>query len=90
MRFAPNRTLGQRAQDKRLGQIKHQLHERGHALQDIKIVWRKNLVKLKDRVIYKLGARRTHEYFTEGLIVKEVVEKHIKEWLEQRGAEESD
>lgn len=41
LRFSPNHTLAQRAQDKRLGKIKHRLSEEGHDLSDIKIVWKR-------------------------------------------------
>ena len=51
LRFAPNRTLSQRGHDKRLGQIKHLLHLEGHALETIKILWRKNIVKLEGKVV---------------------------------------
>ena len=89
MLFAPNRTLEQRAQDKRLGQIKHQLHERGHSLSNIKILWRKNVVKLGNTIVYKVRSTE-HVYSGEALSVKAGVETFVRDWLEQRGAEDSD
>ena len=95
LKFSPNRTLNQRAQDKRLGQIKHQMTLQGHDLEAIKIIWKKNIVKLGDKVVYKFSKGTTegtgeHIYSNEGIIVKDGVEDVVKSWISQRGGDESD
>ena len=39
MRFTANQTIKQRAQDKRFGQLEHQMFQNGIPLEDIKILW---------------------------------------------------
>ena len=90
MGFATNRTLPQRAQDKRLGQIKHQMFENGIPLEDIKILWRKNIVKAYKKPVYKLSLRSDHIYRGDATAVKASVEEFVKKWLEARGEEDSD
>ena len=91
LRFAPNRTLVQRAQDRRLGQIKHQLFTSGHALDDIKIIWRRNVVKLGKKIVYKLRLdTKEHEYLEEAMAVQDVVEDYVKLWVSQRDSGDSD
>ena len=90
MRFAANRTIQQRAQDKRLGQVKHQMYENGIAPEDIKILWRKNVVKVRGKVVYKMSMTSKHIYSDEASEVKVGVEEFVKKWLEVGGEEDSD
>ena len=91
MRFSPNLTVVQRAQDKRLGQIKHQMCQLpGYSLENVKIFWKNNIVKAGSEFVYKLTSQGTHEYKGKGLEIKEAVESFVHTWLEERGCEESD
>lgn len=51
-------------------------------------------VKLNGKVVYTLTNDPTgavkHDYKDEGLTVQDGVEEHIKQWLQQRGGEDSD
>ena len=54
MKFSANRTLLQRAADKRLGMIKHLLAQlEGTDLKDVKISWKANVVRLKSEIVCK-------------------------------------
>ena len=90
MHFAMNRALAQRVQDERLGRVKHKIHEIGHSQESPKILWRKNIVMLNIKVLYKLSGTSQHVYDGEALDVKHVVEQLVRGWLEQKGFEDSD
>ena len=65
------------------------LCSRRPALETIKILWRKNIVKLEGKVLYK-QRKEERVYKEEGLFVKDVVEEFVKQWVSDRDAEESD
>ena len=92
MKFSPNRTLIQRANDRRLGQIKHRLAQmEGICLNDVKIHWRKDEVQLKKKeVVYKKSKTGVPIYTGVALQIKELVEADVKQWLDDRGHEDSE
>ena len=90
MKFSANRTLLQRAGDKRLGMIKHLLAQlEGIDLKDVKISWKANVVRLKSEIVYKRTSSGEHEYIGKASEIKVAVEEQIKNWLEERGVDES-
>ena len=68
--------------------IKHQLHELGHPLEDIKIMWRKNVIKLSTDIVYKLSESGSHVYLGAATGVKDDVEELVRDWIEMRVSEE--
>ena len=89
MRFGRNRTLTRRANDKRLGLIKHLLAQvEGVELKDIKIRWKANVIRLKNEIVYKKDKDGQHVYTGKANDVKDQVEQQVRRWLEERGAED--
>ena len=89
MRFGRNRTLTQRANDKRLGLIKHLLAQLEDVeLKDVKIRWKANIIRLKSEIVYKKDIDGQHLYIGKANHVKDQVEQQVRRWLEERGAED--
>ena len=69
------------------------MSEGGHDLTNIKIMWKRNQVKLNGNVVYALlkddpsGADK-HDYNAEGLAVQDEVEQYIKQWIQKREGED--
>ncbi len=82
-----NDTVEKRVFDKTLGLIKHHLHNRGHSLKDIKIIWPKGEIKLKDEVVAKVTGDFQIEAGSEAESIKAEVERNIAAWKEKRGIE---
>ena len=82
MRFGRNRTLTQRANDKRLGLIKHLLAQvKGVEFKDIKIRWKANVISLTSETVYKKDKDGQHLYIGKANDVKDQVEQQIRRWL---------
>ena len=89
MRFGRDRTLAQRADDKRLGLIDQLEYVE---LKDVKIQWKVNTVCLKSGLksddVYKKAKDGEHVYIGKALEVKDQVEEQARLWLEERVAED--
>ena len=91
LKFSRNRTLKQRAEDKRLGFLKHELSELpGIDLQDVKIMWKKSVVLLKGVKVFHISKKGEFVFKHEAVQVKDKVQAHVKEWTESRGGEENE
>ena len=89
MRFGRHRTIAQRADDKRLGLIKHLLAQfEDVELKDVKIKWTENIVRLKSEDVYKKAKDGERVYSGKAIDVKEQVEEKVRLWLEERGSED--
>eukprot|EP00959_Pyramimonas_sp_CCMP1952_P028183 591559-Pyramimonas_sp.AAC.1 len=84
--FRNNLTMEEREREKRLGYTKHYLTEHAeHSHQEIKIIWTKSMVVLKDG----LGKERKIAWYDEegnwhttttGKVVKKEVEEAMEKW----------
>ena len=65
-------------------------HLEGIELADVKITWKRNVVKLKGEIVYKKNKEGEHVYSGGAIEVREAVEANVKQWLEDRGGADSD
>ena len=88
MRFKSNDPIDKQITDKTLGFVKYHLYEtKGHALTNIKIKWRKNLVELQGKRVAWISDSGEMKYDETVLDIKMVVETSLREWMEKRRLE---
>ena len=84
--FTCNKTLEGRARDKLLGKLKHQLvTSKNVQIQDVKIVWKTGVVKVKGEKVADLG-ERPFELCTYGIakVLHDTVVEEVKSWYDAR------
>ena len=88
--FTNNRTYQQRVRDRTLGLIKHHLVEsKSIPSEDVKIVWKKGVVKVKHNKVAWVSTDATMLLKGVAEEVRDDVEEDIEEWKRKRGTNRS-
>jgi len=91
MKFGNKLTVVERAAEKRLGYIKHELMTKlDVGVKAVKIHWKKHEVEYQKEKIFKTNKTGERMYFGVGKDLSTTVEAKVKDWLDKRQSEDSD
>ena len=91
MKFGKKLTVFERADEKRLGFIKHEVMTKfGVGVKDVKIMWAWQQVEFKGEKIFKVKKNGQRIYSGVGKEISQNVEAKVADWLKKRNQEDSD
>ena len=91
MKFGKKLSVLERADEKRLGYIKHEVMTKFEAgVKDVKIRWPRQEIEYKGERIFKINKAGQRIYSGAGKEVKQDVEAKVAAWLKKRNQEDSE
>ena len=83
--FTNDRTFDERAREKCLGLLKHNLIEiKGHAVHTVKINWKLGLVKVKGKKVASVSDEAEVDYSPQVSDIKDAVDEGLAAWYAKR------
>ena len=77
--------------DKRLGLLKYEMSQlEGVDLQNIKLFWKRSLVKVKGKKVFHINGNGKYVFIDEPAVVKDKVQTMEKQWIESRNGDGND